>query len=98
MRARKVTLADCFPVSKSHRIEGAPRKIQLATQIWVGGSRPSYTEIVKRFPMAEGGQWVWQEDTLRAASRGRGQRGRGRPPPRPPGQQNQSIPQPQLQI
>jgi hypothetical protein len=84
VRDRKVILADCFPVSKSHRFEGTLKKIQLATQIWEGGSRPSYAEIVKRFPMAEGGRWVWQEDRPRATQRGCGQR--GRPPWRPPKQ------------
>jgi hypothetical protein len=95
VRDRKVILADCFPVSKSHRFEGTLKKIQLATQIWEGGSRSSYAEIVKRFPMAEGGRWVWQEDKPRAAQRGCGQR--GRPPWRPPRQQSHPFPHLQMQ-
>jgi hypothetical protein len=51
VRDRRVTLTDCFSVSKSHKFEGMSRKIQLTTHIWEGGSQPTYAEIVKRPPL-----------------------------------------------
>jgi hypothetical protein len=62
VRAGKVTLVDCFPVNKSHKFEGSPSAISFAQDIWEGGVRPTYTKVLRRFPMAEGGRWVWKED------------------------------------
>jgi hypothetical protein len=57
VRAGKVTPVDCFLVSQ--RVEGIPKLISFAPGSWEGGSHPTYVEVLKMFPMAEGGTWVW---------------------------------------
>jgi hypothetical protein len=77
VRAGKVTPADCFLVSRSQRVEGIPKSINFAREIWEGGTHPTYADVLKRFPMVEGGWWVWQEDKPIAPRDHQNQRGRG---------------------
>jgi hypothetical protein len=93
-----VTLVDCYPVSKSHIFEGVSKKISFARDIWARGSRPTYAEVLRRFPMATGGRWVWQEDMVWAPRDGRQeQRGRGHEFGRPT-QNHPPLPPPHLQV
>jgi hypothetical protein len=90
---------DCFSVSKSQRIGSAPIRLSFAKDIWGGGDRATYAEILKRIPMVEGGCWVWQADKPERG-RGRSQQSRGRgegfrqarpcPPLQPPQRQPQN--------
>jgi hypothetical protein len=73
VRERRIRLEDCFPVSRSHRIDKPPTRLYWAMDIWSGGSgKETYAEILKK-TMEEGGRWVWHPDRPvhgRAPSRG----------------------------
>jgi hypothetical protein len=56
VRSEFLTPADCFPVSRTHRVVGIPKTINFAREIWEGGVRPSYADVVRSSPMAEGGR------------------------------------------
>jgi hypothetical protein len=57
-----IGLEDCFPVSRFQKIDSEPTRLSFVQDIWGGGDRATYAEILKRIPMAEGGRWVWQVD------------------------------------
>jgi hypothetical protein len=69
VRSRRIRWEDCFPVGRHERIVDKPKKISFSHDIWAGGSRATFTEMLKQFPMAERGWWVWQSERLRPQSR-----------------------------
>jgi hypothetical protein len=81
VREKKVRPEDCFPVGRNQRIVHPVTKLSFSRDICRNGEYPSYVEVLKRLPMAEGGHWVWQLNKPQQASPrggGRAQQGRGR--------------------
>ena len=55
VRDRAFTLADCYLVKKSDRIEGKPTQISFARDLWGrGGRQATYAEVLRRSTMGEG--------------------------------------------
>jgi hypothetical protein len=51
-------------VSRDQRISEPPTTLSWARDIRSGGGgKATYTEVMKRAPMADGGKWVWQAVT-----------------------------------
>jgi hypothetical protein len=99
VKDQRIRPEDCYPVGRGQRFSEVPVTLSWSRDIWPGGrEKPTYVEVLRRVPMADGGRWVWQADRPpRAPVRGRPQRGRGaypqgqnRPPlPPPPKMQKQ---------
>jgi hypothetical protein len=67
-------------VRKGEKFAGVPNHLSFSRDIWGKGEKETYTDILKKSSMEEGGRWVWQPDRPpRAPNRGGflGQRGRG---------------------
>jgi len=66
VRSKKISPEDCFPVRRSDRFDGPLMKLSFAKDIWGrGGEKDSYSAVLKRDSMAEGGRWVWQPEPRR---------------------------------
>jgi hypothetical protein len=69
---RKVRLEDCFPVSRTQRIDHTLRVLSYSRDLCPRGDHPTFTEVLKRIPMSVGGRWVWRPDKpVRLAVQGR---------------------------
>jgi len=72
VEAKSFTIDDCFPVKRSDRIEGIPKRISFLRDIWEEEQRRlTYLEAVRGKMAEERGRWVWQPEPAR------------QPPPRP---------------
>jgi hypothetical protein len=60
LREKRVTPQDCFPVNKAVRLLQAPKRLSFALDIWRRGEKATFTDIVRRSAMADGGRWIWQ--------------------------------------
>jgi hypothetical protein len=65
VRSRSIRVEDCFLVGKHERIIDKSKKISFSCDIWAGGSRATFAEALKQFPMVERGRWVWQPERPR---------------------------------
>jgi hypothetical protein len=57
LREKRVQPEDCYPVARGQRIEGIPVCLSFSREILARG-KVTYTDMLKRSSMAEGGRWV----------------------------------------
>jgi hypothetical protein len=52
--SKRIRLEDCFPMSRNQRINATLVNLSFSCNIWASESRPTFLEVLKRIPKAEG--------------------------------------------